>query len=36
MQTASTRELPKGPKVFSFSVLADSAGVELRQFPESA
>lgn len=35
MQTASTRELPKGPKVFSFSVLADSAGVELRQFPES-
>lgn len=33
---AATRELPKGPRIFIFSLLADAARVELSQFPESS
>lgn len=36
VHTKATRELPRGPKVFVFSVLADAARVELSQFPESS
>ena len=32
--TASTRELPKGPRIFIFSVLADTAQVELSRFSQ--
>lgn len=35
VHTKATRELPKGPKVFVFSVLADAVRLELSQFPES-
>ena len=35
VHTAATRQLPKGPRVFVFSVLADTTRVELSQFPES-
>ncbi|HTW61836.1 MAG TPA: GntR family transcriptional regulator [Terracidiphilus sp.] len=34
--TAATRELPKGPRVFVFSLLADAARTELREFPGSS
>ncbi len=34
--TAAVRELPKGPKVFVFSVLADAARIELGEFPDSS
>jgi DNA-binding transcriptional regulator YhcF (GntR family) len=33
--TAATRELPNGPRIFTFSVLADTARVELTRFSES-
>jgi DNA-binding transcriptional regulator YhcF (GntR family) len=33
--TATTRELPTGPRIFVFSVLAEAAGVELRQLSET-
>jgi DNA-binding transcriptional regulator YhcF (GntR family) len=33
--TVATRELPKGPRIFVFSVLADAARVELRQLSEA-
>jgi GntR family transcriptional regulator len=36
MHTAATRELPKGPRVFVFSVLADTARVELSRFSQSS
>lgn len=36
VHTKATRELPKGPRVFVFSVLADAVRLELSQFPESA
>jgi GntR family transcriptional regulator len=36
VQTATTRDLPKGPRVFVFSVLADAACVELSRFHENA
>lgn len=32
--TASTRELPKGPRIFVFSVVADTGRAELRQLSE--
>lgn len=32
--TASTRELPKGPRIFVFSVVADAGKSELRQLSE--
>lgn len=34
--TAATRELPKGPRVFVFSLLAEAAQVELRQLSEES
>ena len=34
--TAATRELPKGPRVFVFSLLADAFQVELSKFSASA
>ena len=34
--TAATRELPRGPRVFVFSVLADTARVELGRFTQSS
>lgn len=34
--TISTRPLPKGPRIFVFSVLADAAKGELERFAESA
>lgn len=34
--TAATRELPKGPRIFVFSVLADAARGELRQLSEAS
>ena len=36
VQTIATRELPRGPRVFVFSVLADAARAELSRFHESA
>lgn len=36
VHTAGTRELPKGPRVFVFSVLADAARVELSRFTENS
>jgi DNA-binding transcriptional regulator YhcF (GntR family) len=36
VHTATARELPKGPTVFVFPVLADAARIELGQFPESS
>ena len=36
VHTATTRELPKGPRVFVFSVLADAAQVELGRFSQSS
>jgi len=36
VHTAATRELPKGPRIFVFSLLADAARVELSQFPENS
>jgi GntR family transcriptional regulator len=33
--TAATRELPKGPRTFVFSVLADAARVELSRFTQN-
>jgi len=36
VHTAATRELPKGPPVFVFSVLADTARVELGRFSQSS
>ncbi len=36
VHTAATRELPKGPRVFVFSVLADTARVELSRFSQSS
>ena len=34
--TATTRPMPKGPRIFVFSVLADAARVELRQLSEAS
>lgn len=34
--TAATRQLPKGPRLFIFSLLADATRVELSQFPGSS
>lgn len=34
--TATTRQMPKGPRIFVFSVLADAARVELRQLSEAS
>lgn len=34
--TATARELPKGPRVFVFSVLADTARVELSRFSQTS
>lgn len=34
--TAEARDLPKAPRIFIFSLLADAARVELSQFPESS
>jgi DNA-binding transcriptional regulator YhcF (GntR family) len=34
VHTAATRELPKGPRVFVFSLLADAARVELGKFSD--
>jgi len=34
--TAATRELPRGPRAFVFSVLADTARVELGRFTQSS
>jgi len=34
--TAATREFPKGPRLFVFSVLADTARVELSRFSQSS
>ncbi|HKF47378.1 MAG TPA: GntR family transcriptional regulator [Terracidiphilus sp.] len=34
--TAETRELPKGPRIFVFSLLADDARMELSQIADSA
>ena len=34
--TATTRELPNGPRVFVFSVLADAARVELSRFSQGS
>lgn len=34
--SAATRELPKGPRVFVFSVLADTARVELSRFSQNS
>lgn len=34
--TAATRQLPKGPRVFVFSVLADAARVELGRFSQNS
>jgi len=36
VHTAATRELPKGPRVFVFSVLADAVRVELSRFSQSS
>lgn len=36
VHTAATRALPKGPRVFEFSVLAEANRVELGRFPESS
>ena len=36
MHTAATRDLPEGPRVFVFSVLADAARVELTRFSENS
>lgn len=36
VHTAATRQLPKGPRVFVFSVLADAARVELSRFSQSS
>ncbi len=36
VHTAATREFPKGPRVFVFSVLADTARVELSRFSQSS
>ena len=36
VHTAATRQLPKGPQVFVFSVLADTARVELGRFSQDA
>jgi DNA-binding transcriptional regulator YhcF (GntR family) len=33
--TAATRKLPKGPRIFVFSVLADAGRLELRQLSET-
>jgi DNA-binding transcriptional regulator YhcF (GntR family) len=35
VHTSATRELPKGPRVFVFSVLADAARVELSRFSQT-
>jgi DNA-binding transcriptional regulator YhcF (GntR family) len=35
-RTAATRELPKAPRIFVFTLLADAARVELSQFPGSS
>jgi hypothetical protein len=34
--TAATRELPKGPRVFLFSLLADAFQLELSKFSDSS
>jgi GntR family transcriptional regulator len=34
--TAATRELPKGPRIFVFSVVADAGRAELRQLSEAS
>jgi DNA-binding transcriptional regulator YhcF (GntR family) len=34
--TAATRKMPKGKRIFVFSLLADAARVELSPFPESS
>lgn len=34
--TATTKQMPKGPRIFVFSVLADAARVELRQLSEAS
>jgi hypothetical protein len=34
--TAATRELPKGPRVFVFSLLADAFQLELSKFSDSS
>ena len=36
VQTKATRALPKGPRVFVFSVLADATRQDLSQFMASA
>jgi DNA-binding transcriptional regulator YhcF (GntR family) len=36
VHTAAERQLPSGPRVFVFSVLADAARIELSHFPESS
>ena len=36
VHTAASRQLPKGPRAFVFSVLADSARVELGRFSQSS
>ena len=34
--TAATKQLPKGPRIFVFSVLADAAREDLRQLSEAS
>jgi GntR family transcriptional regulator len=36
VHTAATRELPKGPRVFVFSLLADAFQIELSKFSDSS